>query len=330
MRMHTNDHGHDHGHGASHGTLHGTFHGTSGAKGAEVDRARQRRVLWQVLVANAAFMVVEAIGGLAFGSLALLADAGHMLSDVVGLGIALVAQGLATRPASVRHTFGLQRSEVLGAQANGVILVVAAGWVMFEGISRLGDAPQVEGDGLVIVAGIGLLVNVGSAMMLMRAQGNSLNMRGALVHMIADAVGSLGAIVAGVAVLVGDLLWVDPAVSLFIALMVAWSAWALLRDATHVLLEGAPSGLDPDDVVTLISAVPGVVSVHHLHLWSIASDTPALSAHVVLDADPRLHDAQQTGDAIRTQLEERFGVVHATLELECHWCALPPDHGSHP
>ncbi|MGC1511508.1 MAG: cation diffusion facilitator family transporter [Acidimicrobiales bacterium] len=325
MRMHSNDHGHDHGHGASHGTLHGT----SGAMGTEVDRARQRRVLWQVLVANAAFMVVEAIGGLAFGSLALLADAGHMLSDVVGLGIALVAQGLATRPASMRHTFGLQRSEVLGAQANGVILVAAAGWVMFEGISRLGDAPRVEGDGLVIVAGIGLLVNVGSAIVLMRAQGNSLNMRGALVHMIADAVGSLGAIVAGVAVLVGDLLWVDPAVSLFIALMVAWSAWGLLRDATHVLLEGAPRGLDPDDVVALIGAVPGVVSVHHLHLWSIASDTPALSAHVVLDADPRLHDAQQTGDAIRTRLEERFGLVHATLELECHWCALPADHAGH-
>lgn len=315
MRTPSHDHGHDHG------------RGLWSAAGGEVVRARQRRVLWQVLVANASFMVVEAIGGAVFGSLALLADAGHMLSDVAGLAIALVAQTLAGRPASVRHTFGLQRSEVIGAQANGVILVAAAGWVIFEGVHRLGDAPRVDGAGMVVVAGLGLLVNLGSALALSRARGNSLNMRGALVHMVADALGSVGAVAAGVAVMLGDLLWVDPAVSVLIALLVAWSAWGLLRDATHVLLEGAPPGLDPDEIVAVISGVPGVVSVHHLHLWSIGSDVPALSAHVVLDADPRLHDAQQTGDAIRAALEERFGLLHATIELECHWCALPANHG---
>ncbi len=308
-----------HGHAHAHGLDHGLDHGSSQA-------SRQRRVLWQVLVANAAFMLVEVVGGLAFGSLALLADAGHMLSDVAGLSIALVAQGLVTRPASTRHTFGFQRSEVLGAQANGVILVAASGWIMFEAFKRIGDAPQVDGGGLVLVAGIGLLVNLVSAVLLMRVQGDSLNMRGALVHMLADAAGSVGAIVAGVAVLMGEVMWVDPLVSVFIALMVAWSAWSLLRDATHVLLEGAPRGLDPDAVVALMSEVPGVLSVHHLHLWSIASDAPALSAHVLLDADPRLHDAQQIGDAIRASLQERFGLVHATLELECHWCELPSDH----
>ncbi len=322
MRIHGRGHDHGHGHG------HGYGHGLSTAAGDDVVRARQRRVLWQVLVANACFMVVEAIGGVAFGSLALLADAGHMLSDVAGLAIALVAQALATKPASARHTFGLQRSEVIGAQANGVILVAAAGWVIIEGIQRLGDAPRIDGTGMVVVAGLGLMVNVGSALALRRAQGNSLNMRGALVHMLADALGSVGAVAAGVAVMVSDLLWVDPAVSVFIALLVAWSAWGLLRDATHVLLEGAPLGLDPDEVVSVIGGVPGVVCVHHLHLWSIASDAPALSAHVVLDADPHLHDAQQTGDAIREALEERFGLVHATIELECHWCALPADHGA--
>lgn len=316
-------HGHEHGHGSVRSPE------TADLKATETQRGRQRRVLWQVLAANGLFMLVELVAGLAFGSLALLADAGHMLSDVAGLAIALVAQTLTSRPASVRHTFGLQRSEVIGAQANGVILVAASGWIVLEGLRRVGDAPEVQGAGLVVVAGIGLLVNVFSALLLARVQGNSLNMRGALVHMMADAAGSVGAMIAGVAVLIADVMWVDPAVSLFIAAMVAWSAWGLLRDATHVLLEGAPHGIDPDEVSSLISAVPQVVSVHHLHLWSIASDTPALSVHVVLDADPRLHDAQQTGDEIREQLQERFGLVHSTIELECHWCALPPNHEGH-
>lgn len=310
-------HGHSHGDGANR---------SANALGGEEQRTRQRRVLWQVLIANAVFLIVELVAGIAFSSLALLADAGHMLSDVAGLSVALVAQYLASRPASIRHTFGLQRSEVLGAQANGVILVAASGWIVFEGLRRLGDAPDVEGGGLLLVAAVGLAVNLVSAVLLARARGNSLNMQGALVHMLADAAGSVGAMAAGIAVLMGDIMWLDPAVSLFIALMVAWSAWALLRDATHVLLEGVPQGIDPDDVTALIDAVPGVVSTHHLHLWSIASDTPALSVHVVLDADPRLHDAQQIGDVIRAQLEERLGLVHSTIELECHWCALPADH----
>ncbi len=286
----------------------------------------QRRVLWRVLIANAIFMLVEIVGGLVFNSLALLADAGHMVSDVVGLSIALIAQSLLSRPASLRHTYGLQRSEVLGAQANAVLLVAAAGWVIFEGLNRIGDAPEVEGGGLIVVAGIGLLINLVSALLLFRASGNSLNMRGAFVHMLADAAGSVGAVIAGAAVLIGQVMWVDPAVSVLIALMVIYSAWGLLRDSTHVLLEGAPHGFDPHEVVALISGVEGVLSVHHLHIWSISSETPALSAHVVLDSDPRLHDAQHVGDEIRARLEEQFGMIHATLELECHWCELPSDH----
>lgn len=288
------------------------------------ERDRQRQVLWAVLAANAAFLVVEVVAGLAFSSLALLADAAHMLADVAGLGIALIAHTLVSRPASTRHTFGFQRSEVLGAQLNGVVLVAAAAWVMVEAIRRLDDVPEVEGGGLVVVATAGLLVNVASAVALARARGRSLNMRAAFVHMVADAAGSVGAIAAGVAVVTAGADWADPAVSLAIGVLVVVAAWRVLRDATHVLLEGSPAGVDPDEIAAAIAAAPGVEAVHHVHVWSLASDVPALSAHLVLAGDIAVHEAQGHGDHVRRMLERRFGVAHATLEFECHPCD-PPD-----
>lgn len=287
----------------------------------------RRRVLWWVLGANAAYLVVEVVGGVAFGSLALLADAAHMLADVAGLAIALVAQALATRPASPRHSYGLQRAEVLGAQANGVLLVASAGWIVVEAVRRLGDAPPVDGGPLLVVAGIGLVVNVASAAALAGAAGASLNMRAALVHMASDAAASLGVVVAAVAVVVADAVWVDPAVSIGIGVLVMVSAWGLLRDTTHVLLEGAPRGIGVDEVADALLAEPEVVGVHHVHVWSLGSETPALSAHVVLEGPETLHDAQQRGEALRAVLAERFGIDHATLELECHPCEEPvPPH----
>lgn len=301
--------GHDHGHGTSAG------------------RAVQRRALWISLVANAGFLVAEVAGGLAFHSLALLADAAHMLSDVAGLVIALVAQRLVDRPATARHSYGLQRAEVLGAQANGVTLLVVAGWVVIEAVRRIGEPAHVDGRGLVVVAGLGLLVNVGCAVLLSRAQGRSLNMRGAFVHMAVDAVGSLGTVLAGVAVLVWGANGADPVVSIVIAGLVLWSAWGLLRDTTHVLLEGTPRGLRPDEVEAAIADVAGVDAVHHLHVWDLASDTPALSAHLVLAGELSLHEAQAEGERIKAMLAERFGIAHATLELECHPCDPAPSHG---
>jgi cobalt-zinc-cadmium efflux system protein len=278
-------------------------------------------VLLGTLAANAVFMVVEVVGGLAFHSLALLADAAHMLSDVAALGIALVAHTLLNRPASARHSFGLQRAEVLGAQANGVLLVVTGGWVLAEAFRRVGDAPDVDGAGLLAVAVGGLVVNLASALALGRAQGTSVNVRGAVLHMAADAAGSVGAIAAGVAVVAFGADWTDPAISVLIGGLVLWAAWRLLRETTHVLLEGTPESLDVVEVSDAIAATDGVSSVHHLHAWSIASDTPALSAHVVLEGEPDLHEAQARGDELRRMLLERFGVGHATLELECHHCA---------
>lgn len=280
----------------------------------------RRRALWIALGANAGFMVAELAGGIAFGSLALLADAAHMLSDVAGLAIALVALRLVATPASVRHTFGLQRAEVLGAQANGVLLLATAGWILFEALRRIGDPPEVQGPGLLIVATLGLLVNIGSAVLLARASGASLNMRGAYTHMLADAAGSVGAIAAGVGVTLFDAAWVDPLASLFIAALVVWTSWGLLRDTTHVLLEGAPNDIDPVAVERGLTSARGVASVHHIHLWHLTSETTALSAHLVLDGEPTLHEAQARGDDVKRMLAEHFSIHHSTLELECHAC----------
>ena len=284
-------------------------------------RDRQRRVLWWVLAANGGFLVVEIIGGIAFSSLALLADAAHMATDVSGLAIALVAQTLLGRPSSRRHSYGLQRAEVLGAMANGILLVATAGWIMFEAVQRFGDEVEVEGGGLLVVATVGLVVNVVSALLLARVRGRSLNLRGAYVHMLADAAGSVAAIAAGVAVVVADAYWVDAAASIFIAVLVLWSSWGLLRDTVHVLLEGSPSEMDAERVLATIRGTGVVDDVHHLHVWSLASDAPALSAHLVVDGSLSMHEAQERGAVVRRALEAEFGVIHSTLELECHPCA---------
>lgn len=281
---------------------------------------RRRRALRIALYANAGFMVAEVGGGIVFGSLALLADAAHMLSDVAGLAIALLAERLVDRPASVRHTFGLQRAEVLGAQANGVLLLATAGWILFEAVRRLSNPPEVAGPGLLVVATLGLAVNIASAIMLARASGKSLNMRGATAHMISDAAGSVGAIIAGVAVTLFEANWVDPVASAFIAALVVWTAWGLLRDTTHVLLEGAPTDIDAEQVERWLAASPGVASVHHIHLWHLTSETAALSAHLVLEGELSLHQAQAHGDEIKRSLARRFAIHHSTLELECHTC----------
>lgn len=243
-----------------------------------------------------------------------------MLSDVAGLAIALIAQRLLERPASSRHTFGLQRAEVLGAQANGVLLLGVSAWIIYEAVLRAARPLEVAGPGLLAVAVLGLAVNVGSAVLLARARGMSLNMAGAYLHMALDSIGSLGAIVAGIAVIVWQAHVADPVISIAIATLVVWSAWRLLSDTAHVLMEGTPRGLDPREVEEALKGQRHVEAVHALHLWSLASDTPALSAHVVLEGLNTLHEAQLAGERLKVMLAERFGVQQATLELECHDC----------
>lgn len=290
------------------------------------------RALIVALVANAAFLVVEVIGGVVFGSLALLADSAHMVSDVVALSIALVAQRLIRRPATARHTFGLQRAEVIGAQANAVLLFASCAWIVFEAVRRIGSPQDVDGTGLLVVASAGLVVNVVSAIVLERQAGHSLNMRGAVLHMTLDAAGSVAALVAGIGVVVWDADLLDPVASIGITALVLWSAWGLLRDATHVLMEGTPRGLDASVIERFIADDPAVEGIHHVHVWNLASDMPALSAHVVIAGErTTLHEAQVEGDRIRARVLERFGIEHTTFELECHACEPDADHtAEHP
>lgn len=308
------------GHPHSHPDLGPESGSGTGVIGAEPATGPRRRALWFSLGANGGFLIVEAVAGVAFGSLALLADATHMATDVSGLAIALVAMSLAARPGSARMTYGLQRTEVLGALVNGVILVAAALWIFVEAFRRLGTPEHVDGGGVIVVATLGLAVNVASALWLRRVAGRSLNLRSAYLHMLLDGAGSVGAIIAGIAVVAAGADWVDPLVSILVGLLVLYSTWGLLRDTVRVLLEGTPRGIEVSAVEAELAGADGVSAVHHTHIWDLASDTSALSTHVVLADSPSLHDAQLRGDELKTRLARKFGISHATLELECHEC----------
>jgi len=287
--------------------------------------ASSGRILRLALTANAVLLVVQVGGAMAFASLALLADAGHQGSDVVALLIAVVAQALAGRAPSDNYTFGLRRAEVMGALLNAAMLLAVAAWVVVEASRRIGDPPDVSGWGVLVLGAAGLLVNGGCALLLHRSADRSLNVRGATLHLMGDAAGSVGVVVAGVAVVLWSADWVDSAVSYLIAGLLLRTGAGLVRRTTRVLLEGTPPGIDVRDLSTLITAHEHVNGVHHLHVWSVDSLTVALSAHVEVAADS-LHDAQ----IVATELERQLalsGVDHATLALECHPCDTGhPDH----
>ena len=288
---------HEHGHGHGHGT---------------------GSVLAWALGANSVLLVVQVLGVLAFASLALAADAVHQGSDVLALTIAVVAIAVSRRAASGRYSYGLRRAEVMGALVNAVLLLAAAGWIVVEATRRIGDAPDVDGWGVAVVALAGLAVNGGSAWLLGRTGDRSLNVQGAALHLLGDAAGSFGALVAGLSMVLWDAAWVDPAVSYLIAALLLWSGVGLIRRTTRILLEGAPGGIDVDGLSALMTAHEQVDDVHHLHVWAVDSTLVALSAHVVVAADT-LHDAQIVAAELEARLAEQ-GVAHATLALECHPC----------
>jgi cobalt-zinc-cadmium efflux system protein len=278
------------------------------------------------LVANAAFLAVEVVGGFAFGSLSLLADAAHMATDVVVLAVAYVALRITQRPPTDRHTFGFARTEVLVAQANGLLLFAGAIVVIIEALRRFGSPGDVGAVGVLVVGGIGLIVNVASAIALYRHAHGNLNMRGAFWHLFSDALGSIGVMVAGLGILLFNAEWLDPAVSILISVLVMVAAWQLLRDAGRVLLESVPAGLDVVAVRDALSAGEGVEAVHHLHLWTTGSEQAALSAHVVLGGPLSLHDAQLRAGELKRMLATDFGIQHSTLEVECHACVDDEAH----
>jgi len=286
--------------------------------------ASSGRILRVALAANGVLLVVQVVGAVAFSSLALLADAGHQGSDVAALLIAVVAQAIAGRAPSDNYTFGLRRAEVMGALLNAVMLLAVAVWVVVEASRRIGDPPDVSGWGVLLLGMAGLLVNGGCAWLLHRSADRSLNVRGAALHLTGDAAGSVGVVVAGLAVVLWSADWVDSAVSYLIAGLLLWTGTGLVRRTTRVLLEGTPPGMDVDELSALITADERVNGIHHLHVWSVDSTTVALSAHVEVAADS-LHDAQLVATHLERQLALR-GVDHATLALECHPCDSDHEH----
>jgi len=272
-----------------------------------------RAALSWALLLNGSFLVIEAAVGWWTGSLALLSDAAHMLSDVGALVLALAAAQLARKGANMAMTFGLARAEVLGAFLNGLGLLAACGWIAWEAIGRLGaGAPEVAGVPVLVVGIIGLAINLGSAWALYRAGSDNLNVRAALAHMLADAVGSVGAIAAALLMLVG-VPAADAVVSLGVGVLVAWGSWSLLRDAGRVLLQLPPRALDVQAVCLGLCALPGVVAVHDVHVWSLDGKHAILSGHVVVDESADAQDVSIAGHAL---LADRFHLQHATLQVE--------------
>ena len=306
MGERTDDHparGHTHGHGPAHGHAHG--HGTASSAGAPAIRAAMGLLL--------AFMALEVVMAVVGHSLALLADAGHMLTDVGGLGAALIALRLAVRPARGAWTFGFRRAEVLSAQINGVTLLVVSALVAVESVRRLVHPPHTRGGVLLWVAGVGVLVNVAAAWVLGRADRGSIAVRGSLQHVVTDLYAFIGTFIAGIVIVTSGFRRADPIASLVVVALMLHAAWGLLRDTGRILLEAAPEGLDADDVVAAMTANAGVASVHDVHVWLITSGFPALSAHVLVRPPADCH-------AVRHELElalrERFGLDHTTLQVD--------------
>ncbi|WP_456565260.1 cation diffusion facilitator family transporter [Blastococcus sp. SYSU D00695] len=296
---------HGHGHGHAHGHVHGTAAGG------------QRRRLAVVLGLTLAVLLAEVVGAVVSGSLALLADAGHMATDALGIGLALGAVSLAQRPPRGRRTFGWQRVEILAAVANGLLLLAVGGYVLVQAVRRVGDPPEVHAGVMLLAAGAGLLVNLLGLALLHRGRGESLNVRGAYLEVLSDALGSVAVLVAGGVIALTGWTPADTVASVLIGCLVLPRAWSLLREALDVLLEAAPRGVDLEAVRAHILGVEGVVAVHDLHAWTITSGLPVLSAHVVV-TDEAL-DGGHGGrvlDALCACLGDCFDVAHCTFQLE--------------
>jgi cobalt-zinc-cadmium efflux system protein len=292
-------HAHDHGHGHVHA------HGVS----AGADRGRLRIALGLIL----GFMAVEVAVGIAVNSLALLSDAAHMLTDAAAIALALVAIRLAKRPARGAFTFGLGRAEILSAQVNGATLLVLGLLIVVEGVRRLFDPPSVEGGAVLVVALVGIVVNLAATFTLAGANRQSLNVEGAYQHLLTDLAAFIATAIAGAVVLTTGFERADGIAALFVAAIMLRAAWSLLRESGRVFLEAAPRGTDVDEIGRAMAGHDGVVEVHDLHVWEVSSGFSALAAHVVVtrDCDCHVRRAQ-----LQTLLRERFGIEHTTLQMD--------------
>lgn len=300
------------GHSHSHGGEHRHSGRPLGEPGAMVNRDTHGQRLGWVLALTASFMVAEVVGGLLSGSLALLADAGHMLTDASSLALSVFAMRMARRPANATKTYGYVRLEILAALVNGALLLVISGFIFWEAWKRLHEPVQIEGGLMLGVAAVGLLVNIAGAYLLHSHAGESLNVRGAYLHVLGDLLGSVGAIAAGLMILFTGWTPADPIISAVIGLLILFSAWNLVREATDVLLEAAPSHIDVEEVVQDLRGVRGLDHVHDVHVWTLTSGFVALSAHGVID-DPADHS--RVLDEVQERMRGR-GIEHVTFQIE--------------
>ncbi|WP_413320353.1 cation diffusion facilitator family transporter [Agrococcus sp. 1P02AA] len=332
MSGENHDHDHDHAPGHTFGGAHparpvaadGGGHGHShGLDGHATATGKHRKKLIIVICITGSIFFVQLAGAFISNSLALLADAGHMLTDALGVTIALIASLLATLPATSKRTFGLMRIEVLAAMANGIILGVIAVVIVVEGVRRLGTEVEVAAGPMLIAAIIGAVANLISLLVLQSGQKESLNVRGAYLEVLGDLLGSVAVIIAGVIILITEWYIVDQLASFAIALLIAPRAYSLLRDVLRVLLEATPKDVDLDQTRDHLLSVPGVVGVHDLHAWTITSGVNALSAHVVVDEGAERRDFHEILDELHACLGEHFDTDHCTLQLE------PEKHAHH-
>ncbi len=310
------DHAHDHDHGHDDHAHHGHHH-------APIDFGRAFLI---GIALNTAFIGIEGLYGYLANSTALLADAGHNLSDVLGLATAWIAAVLSKRAPTARYTYGLRNTSILAALANAVLLLIASGAILLEAVQRLIEPEPVKSTTIIVVAAIGILVNGATAWLFASGQKGDINIRGAYLHMMADAGVSAGVVIAGLIIMQTGWLWVDPLTSLAVVGVIVWSTWSLLRESTAMSLAAVPASIDPAAVRALLASRPGVSSIHDLHIWPMSTTETALTAHLVT---PGGHP----GDGFLVEtcqlLQEHFRINHSTIQIEISEhsnCALAPDH----
>jgi len=323
--MSADHHAHDHHHGHSHGSDHNHGHGGHAHHRHHHAPANFDRAFLIGIVLNTGFVIAEAMYGFLANSLALLADAGHNLGDVLGLLLAWAAASLAKRRPSARFTYGMKRSPILASLANAMLLLVASGAIVLEAVQRFGSPEPVAEMTVIWVALIGIVINGATALGFLSGRKSDINIRGAFLHMVADAVVSLGVVLSAVAMLYTGWLWIDPAVSIVVALVIVIGTWSLLKEAISLSLDAVPASIDRIAIETYLADLPGVSEVHDLHIWPMSTTEVALTAHLVRPG-ATLDDgllAQACSD-----LSSRFGIHHATLQIEsgdpAHPCTLAP------
>ncbi len=300
-------HGHGHHHHGHHHHGHHHHHDT-GSQG-------NKRALTTALIITAGIMILEFVGGLLTNSLALLSDSGHMLSDASSLALSLVAIWFATKPASPRKTYGFYRFEILAALFNGVTLFIIAGFIMWEAFQRFAAPPEVSSLSMILIASVGLAANLLSALALFR-QGdvkNNINLRSAYLHVIGDALGSVGAAVAGFVMLAFGWYAADPIISVLVSLLILKSAWGVIKQTLHILMEGTPATVNQEEVRATLIGIAGVIDVHDLHIWTITSGLDSLSCHLLIADDA---DSQAILQQAIHKVEERFKIQHTTIQIE--------------